>query len=176
MTSEAPATADATAALIARLAERGLTVAVAESLTGGLLVAELIRPPGASAVVFGGVVAYATELKRTVLGVDGELLAQFGPVDPEVARQMASGVRTALAVDGRVADIGISTTGVAGPDPQGGKAAGTVYVGLSTKDGARALELQLDGDRTTIRNATVAAAIALIGDAEKSTTSPVADL
>lgn len=155
---------DVTASILAELADRGLTVAVAESLTGGLLVAELIRPSGASAVVVGGVVAYATKLKHAVLGVDQELLATHGPVDPEVARQMAAGVRTALAVDGRIADIGLSTTGVAGPDPQGGKAPGTVFVGLSTTNGERAIELQLDGDRMTIRTQTVAMAIALLAD------------
>ena len=153
---------DRTATLIAELAARGLTVAVAESLTGGLLVAELIRPAGASAVVVGGVVAYATELKRTVLGVDGELLDASGPVDPEVARQMASGVRAALAFDGRPADIGVATTGVAGPDPQGGKAPGTVFLGISTADGNRAVELALTGDRTAIRAESVLAAIDMI--------------
>lgn len=171
----APAGGDPTAALIARLAARGLTVAVAESLTGGMLTAELIRPSGASAVVLGGVIAYATELKHAVLGVDADLLATAGPVDPEVARQMAAGARAVLAVNGREADIGIATTGVAGPDPQGGKAPGTVYLGLSTREGTRAVELTLDGDRTTIRTSTVVAAVSLIDDAEKSTRSRSAE-
>jgi nicotinamide-nucleotide amidase len=155
---------DATAALIADLSARHLTVAVAESLTGGLLVAELIRPAGASAVVVGGIVAYATELKQAVLKVDADLLAANGPVHPEVARQMAAGVRSALAVNGRKADIGISTTGVAGPDPQGGQPPGTVFVGVSTAEGDRAVELRLAGDRTAIRTATVRAALDLLAD------------
>ena len=162
---------DATAVLIAQLSARGLTVAVAESLTGGLLVAELIRPAGASAVVVGGVVAYATELKHAVLGVDEDLLASHGPVDPEVARQMAAGVRTALAVDGRTADIGISTTGVAGPDFQGDKAPGIVFLGVSTNTECRAVELRLSGDRMTIRTDTVVAALALVAEASASVKS-----
>jgi nicotinamide-nucleotide amidase len=162
--SPSPSGADATAELIAELAAAGLTVAVAESLTGGLLAAELIRPAGASAVVLGGVVAYATELKHAVLGVDAGLLAANGPVDPEVARQMAAGVRRALAVHGRDADIGIATTGVAGPDPQVDKQPGTVFVGVSSAAGEQALELQLSGDRLAIRTGTVTAAVRLIAD------------
>lgn len=150
MTDAGPA-----AALVAALAERGETVAVAESLTGGLVVAELVGVPGASAVVRGGVVAYATPVKATVLGVDADLLAARGAVDPEVARQMAAGVRIALAVDGVHATWGISTTGVAGPDPQDGKAVGTVFVGIADAAGAEAVELHLAGDRAAIRSAVV---------------------
>ena len=80
--------ADVVTEVIARLIEHGFTIAVAESLTGGLLVAELIGVPGASATVFGGVIAYNTALKHSVIGVDADLLAQHGPVHPEVARQM----------------------------------------------------------------------------------------
>jgi nicotinamide-nucleotide amidase len=146
---------DVAAEVIACLIERGLTVAVAESLTGGLLVAELITVPGASATVVGGVVTYNTALKHSVLGVDADLLAERGPVDPEVARQMASGVRRALAVDGVPADIGMSTTGVAGPGPQDGNPAGTVYIGLAIGDDVSSLRLELGGDRGAIRAQTV---------------------
>ncbi|WP_144754630.1 CinA family protein [Curtobacterium pusillum] len=148
------------AALVAELTARGETVAVAESLTGGLVVATLVGVPGASAVVRGGVVAYATPVKHTVLGVSDTLLASNGAVDPEVAQQMASGVRTALAVDGAAATWGISTTGVAGPDPQDGKPVGTVFVGIASEDGATAFELHLDGDREAIRQATVSELLA----------------
>ncbi|WP_254782877.1 MULTISPECIES: CinA family protein [unclassified Curtobacterium] len=141
--------------LVADLTGRGATVAVAESLTGGLVVSTLVGVPGASAVVRGGVVAYATPVKHTVLGVSAELLAANGAVDPEVARQMAAGVRTALSVDGEPATWGISTTGVAGPDPQDGKAVGTVFIGIATAGSATAWELHLDGDRGAIRTATV---------------------
>lgn len=152
------------AALIAELTARKLTIAVAESLTGGLLVAELIRPAGASAVVLGGVVAYNTELKHTLLGVDAALLAEHGAVHPAVAEQLASGVRRRLAVAGRSADIGIATTGVAGPDPQDGVKPGTVYLGLSVGHETLARELRLTGTRLEIREQTVAAAIAWLAE------------
>lgn len=159
MTGTGGREADRTAALIRHLTARGLTVAVAESLTGGLLAAELIRPAGASAVVTGGVVAYHTAIKRTLLGVDASLLEQHGAVHPLVAEQMAAGARTVLSVDGRPADIGVATTGVAGPDPQDGRAPGTVYLGLSMSGGSRSIGLTLSGDRDRIRRDTVAAAI-----------------
>jgi nicotinamide-nucleotide amidase len=146
---------DVGAEVVQRLTSRGLTIAVAESLTGGLLVAELIATPGASAVVNGGVVAYNTALKHSVLGVDAGLLAERGAVDPEVAEQMASGVRSALAVDGRAADIGISTTGVAGPEPQDGKPVGTVYLGFATETEVVSVALRLSGSRDGIRKAVV---------------------
>ena len=146
---------DLAANLIATLTERGMTVGVAESLTGGLLVAELIRPPGASAVVRGGIVAYNTELKHSLLGVDVSVLAVHGPVHPDVARQMAAGVRAALTVEGLPADIGISTTGVAGPDPQGGQPVGTVFVGIAIGIEIHVLELALEGDREAIRSTVV---------------------
>ena len=143
------------AVVVAALIERGLTIAVAESLTGGKLVAALIDVPGASKTVLGGVVAYNTALKASVLGVDAVLLAERGAVDDEVARQLASGARLTLAVDGRAADIGIATTGVAGPDPQDGKPVGTVFIGLATADSVVSVALQLSGTREDIRNAVV---------------------
>ncbi len=153
------AAADLTFRVVRALAERGLTLATAESLTGGGLTAELTRVPGASAVVLGGAVVYATELKHSLLGVEADLLEREGPVHPEVARQLAEGARTRLAVDGRAADLGVSTTGVAGPDPQGGRAVGTVYVGIASASGARAVELALVGDRQSIRAQTVVKAV-----------------
>ena len=147
------------AAVVGLLIERGLTIAVAESLTGGMLVAELIATPGASAAVLGGVVAYDTRLKRTLLGVEADLLAEVGAVDPRVAEQMADRVRGVLAVDGKPADIGISTTGVAGPDPQDGKVVGTVYVGLAMGERVFSIELNLAGSRAAIRSATVTEAL-----------------
>ena len=160
---------DAAAGLVAALTARHLTIAVAESLTGGLLVAELVRIPGASAVVAGGVVAYQTPLKHTLLGVEETLLAEHGAVHPEVARQMAAGVRTALAVDGRPADIGIATTGVAGPDEQDGQSVGTVYLGLAFGDKVRAIPITLTGDRAEIRARTVAHAIEAVSALMEST-------
>lgn len=147
------------AALVAALLSRGLTIAVAESLTGGQLVAALIDVPGASATVLGGVVAYNTSLKHSLLGVSTELLAEHGPVHPEVAEQMAAGVRTALAVNGKPADVGLSTTGVAGPQPQGGQPVGTVYLGVAIGTEVHSVALGLSGSRSQIRSATVAAAL-----------------
>ncbi|WP_139417415.1 CinA family protein [Agromyces laixinhei] len=154
-----PATGDPANRLIAELTGRGLRVAVAESLTGGLVVAELTSVPGASVVVSGGVVAYDSAVKRSVLGVPAELLAAEGAVHPEVARQMADRVRTVLAVDDRAADLGIATTGVAGPTDQDGRPPGTVYVGIAFGGEVEAIGLALRGSRTEIRAATVLAAI-----------------
>lgn len=147
--------------LIARLIRRGWTVAVAESLTGGLVVSSLVSVPGASAVVRGGIVAYATALKHSLLGVDAALLAAEGAVHPEVARQMADGVRDAATVDTVAADVGIATTGVAGPTPQDGRPVGTVYVAVATPEGTRVEALTLDGTRAQIRGDATAAALAL---------------
>ena len=106
----------------------------------------------------GGLVVYATDLKASLAGVDPELLAERGPVDPDVARQLARGAALRCG-----ADWGLSTTGVAGPDAQGGIAAGTVYIGLSYPDGATdARRLDLAGDRPAIRRAVVASALTLI--------------
>ena len=159
---EPPVTQNPTTALIKTLTEHALTVATAESLTGGLLAGELVSVPGASLVFNGGIVSYNTELKHTLLGVDMARLAETGPVDPLVAEQMADGTRHACAVDGRPADLGLATTGVAGPDPdpQTGQPAGTVYLGIATTHGARSVKLALEGDRPAIRVATVAAAVA----------------
>ncbi|WP_173922184.1 CinA family protein [Agromyces sp. Marseille-P2726] len=151
-------------ALIGELTERRLTIAVAESLTGGMLTAALVDVPGASLVVNGGVVAYATPLKHSLLGVDAELLAERGAVDPDVACQMADGVRSACAVDGRAADLGLATTGAAGPDPQDGREPGTVYLGVASGRGIRSVALQLSGDRPAVRRAAVAEAISAARD------------
>lgn len=143
--------------VIELLTAQGLRIAIAESLTGGLVAAALTSVPGASVVVSGGIVAYDTAIKHSLLGVDDRLLAREGAVHPEVARQMARGVREALAVGGRRAEIGIATTGVAGPDWQDGRAPGTVYLGIADDRGADAIALELGGDRAAIRSATVQA-------------------
>lgn len=121
---------DLAARLVPALTDAGRTLAVAESLTGGLVLATLVSVPGASAVVRGGVVAYMTDVKTSVLGVDHELLALEGAVHPEVARQMAHGV---VALVG--ADYGVATTGVAGPDPQDGRPVGEVHVAVQGPSG-----------------------------------------
>ena len=148
------------AEVLASLGRGGRSLAVAESLTAGMLASTLVDVPGASRVFRGGVVAYATDLKAALLGVDPELLASRGPVDPQVAAQMAAGVRERLD-----ADVGVSTTGVAGPDPQDGQVPGTVFVAVDVRDGpARVRALELDGDRAAVRSGTVQAALDLLWD------------
>ncbi|MFD9423402.1 MULTISPECIES: CinA family protein [unclassified Streptomyces] len=146
------------ARVLRRLVERGETLAVAESLTGGLVAAELTSVPGASQSFRGAVTAYATPLKRDVLGVDGTLLAERGAVDPDVARGMAAGARRLLG-----ADWGVSTTGVAGPEAQEGKPVGTVYVALSGPSGIeKVTALRLHGGRADIRRETVRSVLELL--------------
>lgn len=148
--------------VVAALKARGLTIAVAESLTGGLVVASLVAVPGASAVVAGGVVAYQTELKHSLLGVSADLLAENGAVHPDVAVEMALGVRERLTLGGAPADIGLATTGVAGPDPQDGQPVGTVYVGITWGEDVEVLPLLLEGDRAAIRSATVVESLSAV--------------
>lgn len=135
------------------LRARSATVATAESLTGGLLGAELTKAPGASDVYAGGVVAYATALKRSLLSVPEDVPA----VSAECAAAMASGVRGLTG-----ATYGISLTGVAGPAEQDGRPAGTVYVGLATPSGEETRELRLPGDRPRVRTFAVVAALNLL--------------
>lgn len=137
--------------VVTRLRELGWMLGVAESLTGGLLSAAIVDVPGASSVFRGGVVAYATPLKATLLGVDSELLETHGPVHPDVARQMAHGVRTACSIDGVPAHVGIATTGIAGPDSPDGQPVGTVHIGIVTPGGARVVSVLLRGTRAEIR-------------------------
>ncbi|WP_194949471.1 CinA family protein [Actinomyces trachealis] len=135
---------------------RGLHLAVAESLTGGLLADAVVSVPGASAVMRGAVVAYATELKAQLLGVDPELLARTGPVHAEVAKQMAVGVARLMG-----ADLGLATTGVAGPGPADGYQAGTVHVAAWSEWGVLHRELHLSGGRQQVRDSSVLAALKL---------------
>ncbi|WP_318200948.1 CinA family protein [Streptomyces sp. SCL15-4] len=151
--------------LVRLLTVRGETLAVAESLTGGLVAAEITGVPGASRVFRGSVTAYATELKHGLLGVDDTLLAQRGAVDPQVAGEMAAGVRKLLG-----ADWGIATTGVAGPDPQDGKPVGTVFVAVDgpttgrsgSAGGGKVRVLRLNGSRAEIRMESVRSVLAVL--------------
>ncbi|MFJ9610043.1 CinA family protein [Kitasatospora sp. NPDC101176] len=141
----------------AALRAGGASLAVAESLTGGLLAAALVDVPGASATFRGSVTAYATDLKASVLGVDEGLLAVHGPVHPVVARQMAEGVRRLLG-----ATYGLATTGVAGPDPQDGRPVGTVHLAVAGPGGTLVSSPRLSGDRATIRHGAVTTALELL--------------
>lgn len=148
------------AALVGELAARGLSIATAESLTGGALVARLVDIPGASRVVRGGVCTYATDTKASVLSVSRERLELTGPVDAEVAKQMASGARALFG-----ADIALSTTGVAGPGSADGHEAGTVHVACAGPEGALHRLVHIPGDRGAVRAGAVDAALALLREA-----------
>jgi nicotinamide-nucleotide amidase len=149
------------------LRRAGMTVGTAESLTGGLVCASLTDVAGASSVVRGAVVAYATPLKSGVLGVDAGLLERGGAVQPEVAGQMARGARQVLG-----ADVGVATTGVAGPDPQDGRPVGTVFVACAWGDDVLVRHLVVDGSRAEIRAATVAACLDLVAAVVGGTEEP----
>lgn len=151
---------DRVGALLARLVARGETLAVAESLTGGLLAATIVDVPGASAAFRGGLVVYATDLKASLAGVPTPLLSAHGPVDPAVAAALAAGARERCA-----ADWGLATTGVAGPDPQDGKPVGRVYVAVAGPGEPIVRELDLAGGRAAVRHGTVAAALDLLAEA-----------
>jgi nicotinamide-nucleotide amidase len=155
------------AAVVHALVERGETLATVESLTGGLLADAVVEIAGASAVYRGGLVVYATELKETVAGVPGRLLAERGPVDPDVAVAMAEGGRSRCG-----SDWAVSATGVAGPEPQGGKPVGTVYVAVAGPAGSTVRELSLDGGRAAIRAASVQGALGLLTEQLRTVTQP----
>lgn len=148
------------AELVMFLADGRMTVAAAESLTAGLFTAALTEIPGSSAVLRGGIVCYATDLKHSLVGVDDGLLARVGPVDREVAVQLAAGARDRCG-----ASIGVGLTGVAGPDAQDGVAPGTVFVAAASADRFHWRGLTGHGGRTDrwgVRAAAVRTAIELI--------------
>ena len=149
------------------LVARGETLATAESLTGGLVAATLVQIPGISAVFRGGLVVYATELKARLAGVPEDLLAERGPVDPDVAVALARGARERC-----VADWGIATTGVAGPEPQDGKPVGLVYVAVAGPFGATVRELKLEGNRPVIRTESVTQVLRLLSASLREAPSP----
>lgn len=151
-----PLAGEPAARLVAELRRRDETVATSESLTAGLLSAMIAGVPGASAVLRGGLIVYATDLKATLAGVAAETLEQFGPVAEQTAEELAVGAAARCG-----ATYGISLTGVAGPDPQDGKSPGTVFCGLArTRSGApvgnagfdtKVVGMSLRGDRWDIR-------------------------
>jgi nicotinamide-nucleotide amidase len=136
------------------------TVATAESLTAGMVSAVLADTPGASGMLQGGVVAYQNSVKANVLQVSAELLARAGSVDSAVAAAMAEGARTALG-----ADIGVSATGVAGPEAHDGKPVGTVYIGIATAAGTKSYEYVFSGNRAEIRGQACGAALDRLAEA-----------
>ena len=139
------------------LEDRGALLGVAESLTGGMLAAAMTDRAGSSTVFRGGVVAYATDLKQSVVGVPGPLLAAHGAVSAETAAALAAGARERCG-----ADDGLATTGVAGPDEQEGKPVGTVFVAVAGPSGGEVRELRLPGDRARVRALAVVLALDLL--------------
>lgn len=154
------------ARVVALLDGASATVAVAESLTGGLVAAALTDVPGASAVLPGAVVAYAPEVKVSVLGVPQQVVDEHGVVSRECALAMAEGVRRRLG-----ADWGVATTGVAGPGPSDGHPAGTVHVAVVGESRRVHRALNLFGDRPTVRTRTVEAVLELLEDTVRDTLS-----
>jgi nicotinamide-nucleotide amidase len=149
----------AAAAVVHSLVDRRETVATAESLTGGLVASTLVEIPGVSTVFRGGLVVYATDLKHALAGVPNKLLAERGPVDPDVALALAAGARERCG-----ADWGLATTGVAGPEPQDGRPVGRVFIAVAGPQGATVRELNLTGSRSDIRTGSVAAVLGLLVD------------
>ncbi len=145
-------------ALLDTLRKAGLTFACAESCTGGLIAKRMTDLPGVSEVFLGGAVTYANSAKEGLLGVKHETLERYGAVSEQTAVEMAEGTRRAYG-----ADVAVSTTGIAGPG--GGSAekpVGTVYIGVSTRNGAYALRLQISPRRDRAYIRTVAATNALM--------------
>lgn len=153
----AGAAAGTASGLHERLLTLGLRVASAESLTGGALADLLSGSPGASATYVGGVVSYATEVKRRLLHVSERTVREHGVVSARCAEEMARGVREVMG-----ADLGVSTTGVAGPTPQEGKPVGLVYVAVAGPSGTVVDELHLTGERSAVRAAAAAHALAAL--------------
>jgi len=143
--------------IIAKAVARGLTIACAESVTGGAVSSALISVPGSSDAVAGGVVAYTIAAKERVLGVDGGLIERHGVVSEEVAIAMARCVRELFG-----AEVGVATTGVAGPASHGGKPAGTVCVASVGPRGEHAVTVFHEGDREAVRSAAVADALSAL--------------
>jgi nicotinamide-nucleotide amidase len=152
-----PAARELAAEIIPLLTRIGHTLAAAESLTGGLVAAALTDVPGSSLVFRGGVVAYATELKADLLGVDRQLLRAHGAVYAPVAAAMADGVRGKLG-----ASVGVATTGVAGPEPQDGQPPGTVHIAVSLADDTVVRTMSLTGNRDEVRRLTVERVLGLL--------------
>jgi nicotinamide-nucleotide amidase len=139
-------------AVLALLRDRGLTLGLAESLTGGLVASRLVSVPGASDVFRGSVVSYATDVKRDVLGVDAHDV-----VSVDAATQMAHGARRVLG-----AEVGVALTGVAGPTEQEGRPVGTVVVAIALGDRVVTRELRLPGDREQVRQFACISALDLL--------------
>ena len=144
--------------ILAAIKERGMHLAAAESLTGGLLSSTIVDVPGSSQVYLGGVVAYQDEVKANELNVSEQTLATEGAVSESAAREMAVGTLVKFAAACDIAFekvIGVATTGVAGPDADGEHPAGQVFIAAAMGGEVIVRELALAGSRREIREATV---------------------
>ncbi len=159
------ATATLARLVVQRLTEQGLTLATAESITGGLVSAEITAIPGASIVFRGGVVAYTERAKETILGVNGELLSDLGAVNAEVAESMATNVAQLLG-----SDFAVATTGAAGPDAAAGgrksgpQQPGVVFIAVFGLGQCRVEQLYLTGLRDEIRRRSVQRALLVLDE------------
>lgn len=148
-------TEELAARVIEGLKEAALTLSTAESCTGGGIGHALTAVPGSSAVYLGGVISYTNGVKNRVLGVPADTLEAFGAVSPETARAMAAGAQELLQTD-----LALSVTGLAGPDGDGsGKPVGLVYLGLAGQGWTRTREYRFSGDRASVRQQAVQAAL-----------------
>ena len=143
------------------LRERGWTIAVAETTTGGVISARIVSVPGSSAYYERGVIAYSALSKREMLGIDEKAMDTYGAVSAEAACEMAKGVRK---VSG--ADLGLAETGIAGPiRGRSPKPIGTAYIAVAGAEGVVCRDFQFDGDRDAIRNAIADAALQMVIEA-----------
>lgn len=144
--------------VLAALRQRGLSLATAESCTGGLVGGTLTAVPGSSDTYRGGIISYTNEVKHRLLGVPEELLSQYGAVSAQVAEAMALGAASALG-----ADVAVSTTGLAGPGgDEFGNPVGTVYLACALRGAVRSVSCRFSGDREQVRRAAVETALALL--------------
>ena len=141
------------------LKARELSLAVAESITGGLLSERLTALPGSSSFFMGGVVCYSPRAKIIQTGIDPKIISEHGLVSEETALGLARGIRKRL-----LTDIGVSITGVAGPEPHGNMPVGTVFVAVATEQRDIVKEYDLAGDRAEIRRKSAQAAIGILGN------------
>lgn len=142
---------------------QGKTLATAESCTGGGIGQVLTAVPGASRVYKGGIVSYCNEIKHRLLGVEKSLLSSYGAVSAPVAKAMAEGARKQLQTD-----IAVSVTGLAGPDgDEYGNPVGWVYIGYSDENGTQSHEYTFSGDRESVREQAIRAALGVIREKNK---------
>lgn len=151
------AKSDLPSTIVKVMKKRGITLATAESITGGGLASAITDVPGSSAIFLGGIVSYSDQAKVKFLGIPKRVLTKSTAVSEVVARQMAESARREFG-----SDFAISTTGVAGPGKAYGQKAGTVWIAIASKSETITIELALSGDRDSIRKSTIESALACL--------------